>query len=100
MEKLTDDEIVVNVRNLSEELNDKIMFLYLTNLSSDDERSVSLTLDPLSGTTSELNTLLRYVEEKILTDEIRVEMGILLDGFAQDIQPQLKAVKKMVTALP
>jgi len=81
-------------------LNDKIMFLYLTNLSSDDERSVSLTLDPLSGTTSELNTLLRYVEEKILTDEIRGEMGILLDEFAQDIQPQLKAVKKMVTALP
>ena len=100
MEKLTDDEIMVNVKNLSEELNDRMTFLYLTNLSSDDKSGVSLTLDPLSGTMSELNTLLKYVEEKILTDEIRGKMGILLDGFAQDIQPQLKAVKKMVTALP
>ncbi len=98
MEKLTDDEIMANVRNLSEELNDRMTFLYLTNLLSDDKSRVSLTLDPLSGTTSELNTLLGYVEEKILTDEIRGEMGILLDEFAQDIQPQLKAVKKMVTA--
>lgn len=97
MEKLTDDEIMVNVRNLSEELNDRMTFLYLTNLLSDDKSRVSLILDPLSGITSELNTLLRYVEEKILTDEIRGEMGILLDEFAQDIQPQLKAVKKMVT---
>jgi len=98
MEKLTDDEIMVNVRNISEELNDRIMFLYLTNPLSDDNSRVSLTLDPLSETTSELNTLLRYVEEKILTDEIRGEMDILLDEFAQDIQPQLKAVEKMVTA--
>jgi len=98
MEKLTDDEIMVNVRNLSEELNDRMTFLYLTNLSIGDKRSVSLILDPLSETTSELNTLLGYVEEKILTDEIRDEMGILMDEFAQDIQPQLKAVKKMVTA--
>jgi hypothetical protein len=98
MEKLTDDEIMVNVRSLSEKLNDRMTFLYLTNLPIGDKRSVSLPLDLLSGTTSELNTLLRYVEEKILTDEIRGEMGILLDEFAQDIQPQLKAVKKMVAA--
>ena len=95
MEKLTDDGFMINVKNLSEALNDRITFLCLTNLLNDDSKA-SLTLDSLSGATSELNTLLGYVEEKILTDEIRGEMGILLDEFAQDIQPQLKAAEKMV----
>ena len=97
MEKLTDDGFLINVKNISEALSNEITFLGLTNLLSDDSRA-TLDLDPLSGTTSELNTLRGYVEEKILTDEIRDEMGILLDEFAQDIQPQLKAVHKVVAA--
>lgn len=96
MEKLTDDEIMVNLRNFSEALNNKIMFLSPTAFLSDHKSSVSLTLDPFIGTTSELNALHGYVEEKILTDELRWEIGVLLDEFAHAIEPRLKAVKKMV----
>lgn len=96
MEKLTDGEIMVNLRSLSQALSDKIMLLCLSNRLTDVKSRVSLTPDPLSATTSELNALHRYVEEKILTDELRWEIGILLDEFAHAIEPQLKAVKKMV----
>ncbi len=71
---------------------------YGAKISSLLVEKLTFPLDPFNGTPSELNALLGYVEEKILTDEIRDEMSILLDGFAQDIQPRLKAIKKMVAA--
>jgi hypothetical protein len=54
----------------------------------------SSLVDPTSKMSSEFVPLLRYIEEKIFTEEIRDEMKAFSDAFEREIQPQLEAVKK------
>ncbi|MEE9504684.1 MAG: hypothetical protein V3V90_06100, partial [Thermodesulfobacteriota bacterium] len=42
---------------------------------------------PISKMSSEFVPLLRYIEEKIFTEEIRDEMKAFSDAFERDIQP-------------
>ncbi len=100
VERLADDEIVENIRNLSEALNGRIMLLPLTTFSINENGEGITPFDSLNVTPPELNALLTYVEEKVFTDEIRDEIGVLLDSFAKDIQPHLKAIEKMVVTPP
>jgi hypothetical protein len=100
VERLADDEIVENIRNLSEALNDRRALLPLTTFSINENGEGITPFDSLNVTPPELNVLLTYVEEKVFTDEIRDEIGVLLDSFAKDIQPHLKAIEKMVVTPP
>ena len=94
-ERLTDDEIMENIINLAEALNDRIAVLPLNVLSIYENRKGMPPINPSSGIPSELNVLLTYLEEEVFTDEIRDEMSIFLDVIAKDIQPRLKALKKI-----
>jgi len=98
IERLTDDEIMDNMINLLEALNDRIALLPLTTLSIVENREGFPPIDPSSKMPSELKALLTYVEKNIFTDEVRDEVSILLDTFAKDIQPRLKALRKIGTA--
>jgi len=77
IEKLTDDEIMVNIIKLSEVLNDRITLLPLNILSTQQNRE-----EMLSG----LKALLTYVDKNIFTDELREEASIILDNFNRDTQ--------------
>lgn len=97
IEKLTDDAVMEGMIDHLEALNAR-MALPLTVLSLYENREGFFPRDPSSGISSELNTLLTYVDEEIFTEEIRDELNVFLDTFARDIQPRLKTIKKIVTA--
>ncbi len=100
VERLADDEIIENMRSLSEALNDRMALLPLTTFSINENGESITPFDSLNVTPPELNALLSYVEEKVFTDEVIDEIDVLLDSFAKDIQPHLKAVEKMVVTPP
>lgn len=97
VEKFTEDAVMGGMIDHLEALNAK-MALPLTVLSLYENKEGPSPTDPSSGISSELNTLLTYVDEEIFTEEIRDELNVFLDTFARDIQPRLKTIKKIVTA--
>ncbi len=94
VEKLTDDAVMEGVRDQLEAFNTR-RSLPLTVLPVyGNGGKFSSPVAPISKMSSEFVPLLRYIEEKIFTEEIRDEMKAFSDAFARDIQPQREAVKK------
>jgi hypothetical protein len=98
IERLTDDEVMEDMINFSEALTDRITLLSLFSLPINENREGFYPIDPLSRTPSELNALLKYAEEEIFTEEVKDEINALLDTFARDMQPRLRAIRKTVTS--
>ena len=94
VEKLTDNAVMEGVRDQLEAFNTR-RSLPLTVLPVyGNGGKFSSLVDPTSKMSSEFFPLLRYIEEKIFTEEIRDEMKAFSDAFERKIQPQLEAVKK------
>ena len=98
IERLTNDEIMEHMINFAEALDYRRALLPLNVLSLYENRKRVPPIDPSSGMPSELNVLLAYLKEKVFTDEVRDEMDIFLDAFAKNVQPRLKALKKIGSA--
>lgn len=96
IEKLTDDEFMGDMMDLSETLNAKMARLPLTALSIYENREEFSSVGPSSIVSSELGELLTYGEEEIFTEEIRDELNSFLDTFRRDMQPRLESVKKII----
>jgi hypothetical protein len=87
VEKLTDDAVMEGVRDQLEAFNTR-RSLPLTLLPVyGNGGKFSSPVDPTSKMSSKVVPLLRYIEEKIFTEEIRDEMKAFSDAFERDIQP-------------
>ncbi|MEE8381095.1 MAG: hypothetical protein V3R78_04355 [Thermodesulfobacteriota bacterium] len=86
-EKLTDDAVMEGVRDQLEAFNTRrSLLLTLLPVYGNGEK-FSSPVAPISKMSSEFVPLLRYIEEKIFTEEIRDEMKAFSDAFERDIQP-------------
>lgn len=94
VEKLTHDEIMVNLNRRAVRWNHQMTFLCLSDFLCNDGSGWLQTPLSSSGEVRGDNRLVEYVEEKILTAEIKDEIVALMDKFAQAIQPQLKDLEK------
>jgi hypothetical protein len=88
IEKFTDGAVMEGIINHLETLNARMALPIYEN------KGALLPMDPSSVMTSDLDSLLEYIEEEIFTDEIKDEINVFSDSFARDIKPQLEAVKK------
>ena len=94
VEKLTDAAVMEGVRDQLGTFNTR-RSLPLTVLPVyRNGGEFSSPVGPTSKMSSEFFPLLRYIEEKIFTEEIRDEMKAFSDTFARDIHTQLEAVKE------
>jgi hypothetical protein len=89
-EKLAGEEVMEKLGILSEAVNSRAVFPLAALPIQESERG----FDALGAPTTELNALLRYVEEEIFTGAIKEEMDIFLDDFAREMKPRLEAIKK------
>ena len=94
-EKLTNEDIMRTMGELSEAVHNKITLPPATLFVQEGEQQL-YPGDPLEGVTTELNVLLTYVEDEIFTQEIRDEMDMLLDDLARDVKPHLETMKRLV----
>ncbi len=89
-EKLAGEEVMEKLGILSGAVNSRAVFPLAALPIQESERG----FDALGAPTTELNALLRYVEEEIFTGAIKEEMDIFLDDFAREMKPRLEAIKK------
>lgn len=89
-EKLAGEEVMGKLGILSAAVSSRAAFPLAVLPIQEGERR----FDALGAPTTELNALLRYVEEEIFTGEIKEEIDIFLDDFAREMKPRLEAIKK------
>ncbi len=89
-EKLAGEEVMGKLGVLSGAVSSRVAFPLAALPIQEDERR----FDALGAPTTELNALLKYIEEEIFTGEIKEEMDIFLDDFAREMKPRLEAIKK------
>lgn len=94
VEKLTDDAVMEGVIDQLKALNTKSSLPLTVLPVYGNGEKFSSPVDPTSTVSSEFVPLLKYIEEKFLTEEIRDEIKAFSDAFARDIHPQLEAIKK------
>lgn len=92
-EKLAGEGVMENLGVLSGAVNSRVAFPLAALPIQERGRG----FDALGAPTTELDALLKYIEEEIFTGEIKEEMDIFLDDFAREMKPRLEAIKKVVS---